>query len=595
MALPKTERGYAPRKCVAAMLSLVALALPISLGCSNDADLVREIQSRRQAKRQSLSKEDHLGDTFALLVQYIELEPAKANRQIAYHLNRWSETRPAGDAVAPEIVKSIREIVPEKALVARVEDPTFRPSDASHLRDSFLFNAIYNRVDDPRQDESLLADWFKSIESELDDEQLENLKTASRIFDWTVRNVSLEPDAYPVPPQLPQPKFPFGMTLSGPGYRQTDFQTVMRGTGDGQQRASVFTQLCRQANIPAAVIATIDPTTGDADPFAVGVIIGEEIYLFEPRLGIFVPGPGQVGIATLSQARRDALVLRRLGISGLDQFTYPVKKEQVQQCVALLNLIPECISPRMSRLQNGLTGDRRMNVYVDADALAKQFDDVTGIGAVRMWKAPLLSEVFKSVCDQFSERDPIFGFWYFNRWAMLDADIELAKSLEHGRWLHLVGQFSDSDEDNVTGARSLYLSQRAPEFEIEDLRIDVDLQKAYGIRRDLGVDSATYDKQIAQIQGMMRMGKRTATYWLSLLQADDGRLETAESWLRKRVLNEEQLSYWAPSARYNMARLAEQLGETDRATELYKREGEPQEHGNRIRARLVAKQAAAKN
>lgn len=591
MALPNINRGYLPEARAAALLSLLALLLPISLGCSSDADLVREIQTRRQAKRQSLSKEDHLGDTFELLTQYIELEPVKANRQIAYHLNRWSETRPVSKATAPEIVKSIRDIVPEKTLVPRLEDQTYRPGDASHLRDSFLFNSIYNRIDIPDQDESLLADWFKEIESELEEQELENLKTASRLFDWTVRNIAMEPDAYPVPPQLPRPKFSFGMTLADAGYRQTVFQTIMRGSGDGLQRASVFTQLCRQASIPAAVIATIDPKTGDAQAFAVGVIIGAEVYLFEPRLGIFVPGPGQVGIATLGQARRDALVLRRLGIAGLDQFSYPIKKEQVQQCVALLNLTPECISPRMSRLQNGLTGDRRMNVYVDADALAKQFDDITGIGTVRMWKTPLLSELFKATCDQFAERDPIFGFWYLNRWAMLDAEIELAKSLQGGRWSHLIGQFSDSDEEDVTGARSIYLSQRAPEFEIEDLRIDVNLQKAYGIRRDLGVDSATYDNQIAQIQGMMRMGKRTATYWLSLLQADDGRTETAESWLRKRVLDEDQLSYWAPAARYNMARLAEQLGDTDRATELYKREGEPQEHGNRIRARLVAKQA----
>ena len=89
----------------------------------------------------------------------------------------------------------------------------------------------------------------------------------------------------------------------------------------------------------------------------------------------------------------------------------------------------------------------------------------------------------------------------------------------------------------------------------------------------------------------MRLGKRTATYWLSLLQADDGRLETAEGWIQKRVLDEEQQSPWIPAARYNLARLAEERGETDRAIEMYKRVNEIQEHGNRIRARLVAKQA----
>jgi tetratricopeptide (TPR) repeat protein len=117
----------------------------------------------------------------------------------------------------------------------------------------------------------------------------------------------------------------------------------------------------------------------------------------------------------------------------------------------------------------------------------------------------------------------------------------------------------------------------------------VELQKQYGIRRELGVDPEVYDQQVAQIQNLMRLGKRTATFWLSLLQADDGRLETALGWLEKRVLDDEQQSLWTPAARYNLARLAEALGQTERAIELYKRVGETQEHGNRIRARLLAK------
>jgi len=352
----------------------------------------------------------------------------------------------------------------------------------------------------------------------------------------------------------------------------------------------VFTQLCRQAGVPAAVLGTIDGETGAVRPFSVGVLAGDDIYLFEPQLGIHVPGPDQVGIATLGQARRDVLVMRRLSIAGLDQFTYPVQKSDVQQCVALLNLAPESVSPRMAQLQAGLTGNRRMNVHVDAGRLVQDFDAVTGISSVRMWDVPLLAEVYQATCDRFAQRDPRFAFWHIARWAMLEAEFESAEELARGRWRHLTGQFEDNEEENFDGARTLYLEQRAPEFEIEDLRIDVDLQKEYGIRRDLGVDSQTYDQQVAQIQVMMRMGKRTATFWLSLLQADDGRTETAESWLSKRVLDEEQMSYWVPAARYNLGRLSEKLGQPERAIELYKRIGDPQEHGNRIRARLLDKQ-----
>ena len=586
-----------PARCIASaaarcsLLLLLATCL-LAIGCGDDADLVREIQTKRQTKQRALSNQDHLGEVFVLLEQYIELEPEKANRQIAYHLNRWSETRPSADASPSGLLQSVSGLIEPDQLDKRGTDTSFQYGDALHLRDSFLFNRLYSWVDVDALDERLLAEWFSQQEKSLGEETTAQLRTASRLFDWTIRNIALEPDR-PLSPAPPGPRFPNGMTFQGAGYRQSDYQTLMRGLGDGLQRAGVFTQLCRQAGLPAALLGMIDSKSGAVRPFCVGVLIADEIYLFEPSLGIFVPGPGQVGIATLGQARRDAVVLRRLGIAGLDQFTYPVKKEDVQQCVALLNLLPEAISPRMKQLQSGLTGTRRMNVYVDADQVAKQFDAVTGISSVRLWDVPLLTEIYRQVCERQAERDPQFRFWYFARWAMMDADFENAKQLSRGRWNHLLGRFADDEIENTQGARTLYLTQRAPEFEIEDLRIDVELQKAYGIRRELGVDAQLYDQQVAQIQGLMRLGKRTATYWLSLLQADDQRLETAEGWLRKRVLVDEQMSHWAPSARYNIARLAEAMGETQRAIELYKKEGEPQEHGNRIRARLVAKQTGS--
>ncbi|MEL6110994.1 MAG: hypothetical protein AAFU85_33725, partial [Planctomycetota bacterium] len=510
----------------------------------------------------------------------------KVQKQVAFHLNRWKDGKSA-EPGAPDLMKSLRDVIPTDTLRPRVVEPDFQPSDTKHLRDCFLFQSIYGWVDTKGQDDALLEEWFASIEDALGEEPARQLRTAARLFDWTVRNIALEPEVRRTP--APNgPSLPLGMTFRGAGYRQSDYETVLRGTGDGLQRAGVFTQLCHQAGIPAAVIATIDAKTGATKPFCAGVLIENEVYLFEPTLGIYVPGPDQVGIATLGQARTNALVLRRLSIAGLDQFKYAVTKNDVQQCAALFNALPEAISPRMKLLQSGLTGDRRMKVYLDADGMSEAFDSVTGIGSVRLWDVPLLAEVYRATCDAHAERDPVFAFWYIARWAMMDASFDMAKDLKRGRWRHLTGQFSDDEEEGIQGARSLYLAQRAPEFEIEDLRIDVELQLQYGIRRELGMDARQYDAQVQQVQAMMRLGKRTATYWLSLLQADDERYETADNWIQKRVLDDEQMSYWVPAARYNMGRLSERLGDSERAIEIYK-EPSIQEHGNRIRARLLSR------
>ena len=280
-------------------------------------------------------------------------------------------------------------------------------------------------------------------------------------------------------------------------------------------------------------------------------------------------------------------MVRRLGVPGF--FDYPLSKADVQQCIALLNVTPEALSPRMKMLQSGLTGDRRMVTYVDADAVAKRMDEASGIGGVRLWKVPLLAEVYRVTLEKHAERDPIFAFWYFSRWAIMDAGNDLAQLLSQGRWRHLSGQFDDDEESNLQGARTLYLSQRAPEFEIADLDIDVELQKAYGIRRELRTSPEIYERQVQQMQVLMRLGKRTATYWLSLIHYDDGKPDNAKSWLEKRVLIPEQLSHWEPAARYNLARTMELLGKHEDAIEIYKTVDAPQEHGNRVRARLVAK------
>ena len=568
-------------------------------GCSDDAQLVRQIQTRQQDQMQLRSVQDHLSETFELLNDFVELNPEKARQQITYHMNKWRLEAGAKSADAPEttsevddavsqLLRTISEVVPTEIAVKDVTQGTFTRSDVSHLRDCYLFRQIVRWVDQETRDDFLLKDWYDEVESEKGQEHADQIRTATRLFDWTVRNIALEPRNqgadYPSPPQ-----FSRGMKFQGPGYRQSDYETVWHGTGDALQRAGVFTQLCRQANLSAAVLATQSTETGELSPWAVGVLVDKDVYLFEPELGTYIPGPDQVGIATLAMARTEATVIRRLNVPGF--FDYPISKEDVQQNVALLNCIPVALSPRMKKLQAGLTGDRRTNVFVDAAQREKNWDAARGIAGVRLWDVPLLAEIYRAELLKSAERDPRIAFWYNSRWAMMDAEFDSAKQLARGRWEHLHGHFENDDLENTKGARSYYLNQRPPEFEIDDLRIDVELQKAYGIRRELRAEPEVYDRQVQQVQELMRMGKRTATYWLSLLQYDDQRYENALSWLERRVLDEKQRSFWEPAARYNLARIAEKLDDFDRAIELYKTEGSPQEHGNRIRARLLAKSA----
>lgn len=581
------------------------ICVPMMIGCRDDSTTMRRIQNQRQIALQDATRQDHLGEIVSLLKQYVSLNEQKARQQIAYHLNQWQSDRSeraesrsdektaaatsTPKPPAPEIAETLRDVIPDEQLNELIGRNEFTVSDVPLLRDAFLFNRIVAWIDSPVRDDPLFAEWLQTLRSSPPDSMkpadVDRLQTAMRLFDWTVRNIALQSEQANLPQGMPQPNLPFGMIMEGPGYRQTDYETLWRGVGDWQQRSGVFVHLCMQAGIPAAMLTTQSDETGSLSPWCVGVLIGDQIYLFQPQLGLPIPGPDQVGIATLQDARKDASVMRRLNVAGF--FDFPLSRTDIQQSVALLNVRAETLSPRMHALQSSLTGDRRMTLWIDANDVARRFDAVSGIAGVRIWMVPTLAEVYKGVMEMMAERDPMFSFWYRSRFAILDTEDRTGNELAKGRWRHLMGQFSDDDIEGVQGARTYYLQQRAPEFEINDLRINVELQKQYGIRRGLGMRPEDYERQLEQVQSFMRLGKRTATYWLALVQYDDGRFETAENWFTKRVLDEDQRSYWEDSAVYNAARSEEAQGRIDEAIERLKTDESIYDHGNRLRARLL--------
>ncbi len=556
-------------------------------GCKDDTQTLRSIQASRQLKQQSESKVDHLGEAFSLVSNLIELQPESAARQIIYHLNSWKLSQPSAAQfdVPTDLLKSISQIVLIEDSTAVVTRQTFDEADVELLKLRYLYRQVAEFARSGAITDPLFDNWINENRGTLGEENADQLAVAIRLFDWMVRNIALQPLDFNQP--VPNANLPLGMKFNGAGYRQTPLQTLFRGTGDALQRCGTFMGLCRQADLPACLLATAPSADSSTEPrpWAVGVLIGKEVYLFDCALGIPIVGPGQAGIATLAQARRDATVLRRMNVPGW--FDYPLQKDDIQQCVALLMMSPESISGRARQLQETLTGDLRLGVYDDPQATVDAFVANAGIATAKIWELPFLAQAYQVAVNRIAQQDPMVMFLVTAPWAILESDFDQAKRLALGRWRHLQGDLDGNDVEGVEGAKKLYLSQRQPEFEIADLRIDVELQKNYGIRRELGIPADVYDRQIQQVQAFMRQGKVTATYWLGLIQYDTNRLDLAKNWFQQRVLEDGLESEWENAARYNLARTFESLGEIDQATELYKFEGLPQEHGNRIRARLI--------
>ena len=597
--LAAVEAGVSPSGWSLRRRMVLLIGIVLLVGCSDDTRTIRSIQADRQQRQQAETKVDHLAEAFSLVSRLVELRPEAAARQITYHLNAWQQARgdtgvagsgdadPEAEAKLRRLLTSVADILPTAETAEGIARLSFDAADVEGLRYRYLARQVCEWVRVSDVSDPLWTDWVEANREALGADIAEPLTLAIRLFDWTVRNISLEPAEAEVsgdstPPGL---RLPLGMRFRGSGYRQTPYQTLFRGTGDALQRTATFLGLCRQAELPVALLATAPSGDSETRPWVAGVWIGGDVYLFDCGLGVPIVGPNQSGIATLAQARSDASVLRRMNVPGW--FDYPFAREDVGQCVALLMLEPEAMGPRAKGLQRGLTGDLRMSVYDDPVVLADLFEGVAGIAAARIWDVPLKARAYRAAIDAAARQDPLLNFYLNAPWFILEGEGEQSQELAIGRWRHLQGRFDSEDDDAILGAKKLYLNQRQPEFEIADLRGNVELQMRYGIRRELRVTPEQYDMQIQQIQLLMRQGKVLASFWLSLIQYDTGRFDLARNWFRQRVLEDGVDSPWEAPARYNLARALERLGETEQAGEILRTEGDPQEHGNRIRARMI--------
>lgn len=574
-----------------------ALLVLVLVGCQDDASTIRSIQSDRKQRMRSETQVDHLSEAFSMLSRLSEMKFDVAARQISYHLNAWQQNADLPEdlpvsAKAGELLATVSDVLPEQAVTAALARESFAADDVQYLKLRYLQSRVTDWVRTDGQSDPLWRDWVSDQADSLGAEPAQRLSVALQLFDWTVRNISLEPDEVGSPLEVP-PKLPDGLRLFGPGYRQTPYQTLFRGSGDWLQRTAVFIGLCRQADLPACLLSTAPSGDAPSRPWAVGVAIADQVYLFDCRLGVPIPGPNQRGIATLAEARRDNSVLRRMNVPGW--FEYPLQQEDVQQCIALLLLQPEGISRRARRLHGALTGQWRMAVYDAPGELAATFEAISGIASSRIWEVPLQARLYARAIELAAAQDPRLEFVVKGPWMMLEGDVESAQQLTLARWSHLQGQFDSDEAEMIQGAKQLYIGHRAPEFEIVDLRSDVELQKQYGIRRPLGMAAQEYDMQIRFFQDQMRMGKICASYWLSHIQYDTGRFDVARNWYKQRILDEVGDSAWEMPARYNLGRTLEQLDQYQQAIELYRTEGDLQEHGNRIRARLLQRRQASED
>ena len=219
----------------------------------------------------------------------------------ANRMNDWYRgcaVRPGGETT-PNLPEEAKKLF-SGAQLALMSGDQYRTRDASHVRDCVLFTAVANRIMKSPQ---------TTGQTELD--------RARAAFDHVVATLQLQ--------LRHSADLPF-----------TPYELYLLGKGTATDRAWLFVNTLRALRIDSVLLIPSlaeDPgMAGEPTPFLVGVLIEGEVYLFDPGLGIPIPGPlsgeGIVRPATLKQVQAQPALLSNL---GTDQKPYPLTAAELTQ------------------------------------------------------------------------------------------------------------------------------------------------------------------------------------------------------------------------------------------------------------------------
>ena len=252
------------------------------------------------------------------------------------------------------------------AQMRRIVAQRFSDRDIEHLRDVIV---------------------FRELAIHLMDQANNDVDRLVAIFDHVVRNIDLIADNTDTPALTP-------------------FERLMLGQGTAADRAWIFAEILRQAQMDDAVIVL--PATGEQnDAWLLGAFADDQLLLFDPRLGLVIPSSDAEGKSDIPRKPASLEELAAEGeILGAFGEGYPLKDDDFKS--VRIRAIGESSfwSHRIQVLQAELAGERTVVVF-------DPFDDETD--------ACQMARLSAAGGDLWSQED--VGIWEYPEQQMTAAEL----------------------------------------------------------------------------------------------------------------------------------------------------------------------------
>lgn len=441
-------------------------------------------------------------------------------------LNSWSE----------RVSNSVSDVEPaalpadwiDETEAARLKVRLFDLRDAVHVRDAMLNHAMVTYLAARGTDE---------------------VSQVQAIFDFVVRNITLRsPD---------ETDLPLGV-----------YQLLLLGRGNAEDRAWVCGALLKQLHIDSVVVR---PADADNDAWLLGVILNQQIYLFDPRMGIALPAtadpaakPGRP--ATLEEIVSHPEWLQPLALRA-DQ-PYAIDADGLKDAHLQPIVESDYWSPRMKQLESVLP----------ANDLCVLYDPVVDEAG----RSGLLSRLQKVAPSKADQLKP----WQYPRQQII-AGFTTTPAVKQA-WEMAFQTFS-LPIPVVTDRQTQQTSLGTPERRMLRIRTDQllgnfeEATERYLSIRHLEVEPVP----VQELSILNRMGAENAIYWTAICKFEVREYQAAIEQLSAYLKRYDRNGRWNFAARALLAECHAELGHFSEAIAVLERtrSDDPYREANAIRVK----------